>query len=73
MAKNYHGVPHENGWGVKGQGNFQESSVHRTQADAFQQARGLAQKRGGEVVIHRRDGQIRERNTYGSDPYPPEG
>lgn len=73
MAKNYHVVPHDDGWGVKGQGNSRASSVHSTQNDAFQQARGLAKRRGGEVFIHGRDGQIRERNSYGSDPYPPEG
>ena len=30
-------------------------------------------KGGGEVFIHGRDGKIRERNTYGHDPFPPQG
>ena len=74
MAKrNYHVVQRGGGWGVLGEGKSRSASNHTTQQQAFEAARELAQKTGGEVFVHGRNGQIRERNTYGSDPYPPEG
>lgn len=71
--QNQHVVPHENGWAVKGAGNSRASSVHKTQSEAIKAARTAAKNQGSEMLIHGRNGQIRERNTYGSDPFPPEG
>ena len=31
----------------------------------------MSQKQGAELYIHRRDGLIREKNSYGNDPNPP--
>jgi len=72
-GKNQHVVPHDSGWAVKGAGNSKATSVHSTQADAIQQARGIAQNQESEMLIHGQNGQIRERNSYGNDPYPPKG
>ena len=36
-------------------------------------ARVIAIKNEGELFIHNRKGQIRDRNSYGNDPYPPDG
>lgn len=45
-----------------------------TQADAIERMREIAQRQALEGYIHRKDNnQIRERNSYGNDPYPPEG
>ncbi|GHA20433.1 hypothetical protein GCM10007989_14360 [Devosia pacifica] len=71
--KNQHVVPHEAGWAVKGAGNQKATSVHPTQAKAIAAAKETAKSHGSEMLIHGRNGQIRERNTYGSDPYPPKG
>jgi hypothetical protein len=71
--KNQHVVPHSNGWAVKGEGNTKASSVHQTQRAAESAARQSAVRTGSEVLIHGRDGRIRERNTYGQDPFPPKG
>ena len=71
--KNQHVVPHSAGWAVKGAGNQRASSVHPTQSDAIAAARDTAVKGRSEVLIHGRDGQIRDRSTYGKDPYPPKG
>ena len=71
--KNQHVVPHEGGWAVKGAGNNKATSVHSTQAAAIKSATGIAKNQGSEMLIHGRNGQIRERNTYGKDPYPPKG
>ena len=71
--KNQHVVPHEQGWAVKGEGNTRASSVHPTQRAAIEAARESAVSNRSEMLIHGRNGQIRERNTYGNDPNPPKG
>ena len=72
-GKNQHVVPHDAGWAVKGAGNSKATSVHATQAEAIEQARSIAQNQGSEMLIHRQNGQIREKNSYGNDPFPPKG
>lgn len=71
--KNQHVVPHPRGWAVKGAGNERASSVHSTQKAAEAAARQTAMRNQSEVLIHGRNGRIRERNTYGNDPHPPKG
>lgn len=71
--KNQHVVPHDRGWALKGAGNERVTSVHETQALAIKAARQSAINQGSEMLIHGQNGQIRERNTYGKDPYPPKG
>ncbi len=71
--KNQHVVPRNNGWAVKSAGSERASSIHSTQAEAISQARSNAMKQNSEMLIHGKNGQIRERNSYGSDPYPPKG
>lgn len=73
MGKNQHVVPHEGGWAVRGKGNSRATSVHQTQAEAIADATQIATNQQSEVLIHGRDGQIRERNSHGHDPYPPKG
>ena len=69
-----HVVPHPDGWAVRGEGNSRATSVHDTQREAINVAREIARNQGGELLIHGRDGQIRERDSAGNnDPYPPRG
>ena len=42
-----------------------------TQAQAIERAREQAQRQQVEVVIHRKDGTIRDSDSYGNDPNPP--
>jgi len=72
MGKHQHVVPHEKGWAVKGEGNARASSIHATQAQAISAARETAIRERSEMLIHGENGRIRERNTYGKDPFPPE-
>lgn len=72
-GKNQHVVRREDGWAVRGEGNTRDTSHHPTQAQAYGAAREIAQRQQSEVFIHGRDGKIRERNTFGKDPFPPEG
>ena len=72
-GKNVHVVPHEDGWATRTEGASRAGKVHRTQDQAWDAARGTAKDRGAEAFLHGRDGRIRERNSFGSDPYPPPG
>lgn len=72
-GKNQHVVPHNGDWAVKGAGNSKATAVVDTQKEAAKIAREIAINQQSELFIHRPNGQIRERNTYGDDPYPPEG
>ena len=68
---NQHVVPHNGKWAVKGEGNERATAVCDTQADAIEKAREIAINQGAEVVIHRPDGRIRDKDSYGKDPCPP--
>lgn len=70
---NQHVVPHLDRWAVKPAGSQRPSSVHDTQRQAIDRARGIARSLGVELLIHGQDGRIRERDTYGRDPFPPRG
>lgn len=71
MGKNQHVVPTGDDWGVRGEGNERLTSIHDTQAEAEAAAREIAINQRSEVVIHRPDGRIRDRDSYGNDPFPP--
>jgi len=70
---NQHIVPHENGWAVKSEGSEKATQVFNTQKEAIERGRGIAINQKSELLIHNREGQIRERNSYGNDPHPPKG
>jgi Uncharacterized protein conserved in bacteria (DUF2188) len=76
MAKkvNYHVVPRDDGWAIKKEGSKRASDTAPTQRGAEQRAKELSSKNGGgEVVIHRPDGKIRDKDTMAParDPMPP--
>jgi hypothetical protein len=49
------------------------TSTHRTQEAAIDEGRAAAKRNESKLIIHGRDGKIREKNTYGKDPFPPKG
>ena len=59
-------------WQVLGEGNSRATSVTKTQREAISIARNIAINQKSEVVIHGVNGKIRNKNSYGNDPYPPE-
>jgi uncharacterized protein YdaT len=71
MGKNQHVVRRPEGWGVRGEGNTRDTSVHPTQEKAIDAARDIAKNQRSEVVIHGRDGRIRDKDSFGPDPAPP--
>jgi uncharacterized protein YdaT len=71
MSKNQHVVPKGQKWAVRGEGNQRLTSTHRTQGAAINRATSIARREHSEVVIHRSNGQIRDKDSYGPDPDPP--
>jgi hypothetical protein len=70
-GKSQHVVPASGKWSVRAAGAARATSVHTTQAEAIKVAAELAKNQKSELYIHGRDGRIRERNSYGSNSYPP--
>lgn len=66
--KDYWTVPHKDGWAVKREGNDKATSVHKTQEQAWAETKERAREQKGEAYLQDKQGKIRERNTYGSDP-----
>lgn len=72
MAKrNVHVVPANGEWAVRRGGSERASRVENTQRQAIEQANRIGQRERVEVIIHGRDGRIREKNSHGNDPFPP--
>jgi len=71
MGKNQHVVPYDGEWAVKGAGNGKATIIVPTQQEAITIAREIAINQQSELFVHGRNGQIRARNSYGNDPYPP--
>ncbi len=68
--KEVHTVPNPNGSGWVNEVAGRITSGHRKQSAAIEEGRRQAIQREAEHVIHNRHGQIRDKNSYGNDPYP---
>ena len=69
-----HVVPNpKGGWDIKKPNATRASSHHETQAEAEARAKEILTRNGGEVVIHDKEGKIRDSDTVapGRDPFPP--
>jgi uncharacterized protein YdaT len=70
--RSQHVVPNpRGGWSVKTAGASRATRVFDGQDEAIRYARDLAKRAHTELYVHRRDGTIRNKNSYGLDPYPP--
>ena len=70
-TKNIHVVPRNEGWVIRREGTVKATSVHGTQREAVDAGRAIAKRQSGELIVHGRDGRIRDRDSYGQDPNPP--
>lgn len=59
---------HPEGWQVKREGADRASAITETQAAAIDIGHGIAQRQKTELYVTGRNGQIRERNSFGNDP-----
>lgn len=74
MRKNIHVVSNpQGGWSTKQENAERSSGNFRTQREAIDRAIEIAKNNKQEVAIHGIDGKIRQKNSYGNDPYPPKG
>jgi hypothetical protein len=73
MSKNsQHVVPHPGGgWSVKKGGSTHATRIFETQREAVTYGRKISKNQGSELYVHGRDGMIRSKDSYGSDPNPP--
>ena len=70
---NQHVVPRDGGWAVQPAGGRRATALFDTQAEAIARGREIAITQGSELFVHRPNAQIRNRNSYGNDPFPPRG
>ena len=74
MRKEIHVTKGQDGsWRVKQPSNQKASAVCETQANAKEVAKVIAQNQGLEMYVHGINGKIREKFSYGHDPFPPRG
>lgn len=75
MAKKpeVHTLPHGDGWANKRSGSKRVSKTFDTKAAAEAAGRETARRENTEHLIHKKDGTIGERNSYGNDSFPPKG
>ncbi|MCF8350513.1 MAG: DUF2188 domain-containing protein [Bacteroidales bacterium] len=67
-GKNQHIIKHPDGWAVKGAGNRKATKVAQTRKEMISKGRKIAKYQKSEVIIHGKNGQIREKDSYGNDP-----
>lgn len=73
MGKNQHVVPHNGDWAVRGANNSKVTKIFDTQREAIEAARDIAINQQSELIIHRPNGQIRDKDSFGNDDFPPKG
>jgi len=73
MKRNVHVLPRGDRWAVEKEKSQRASNLVDTQKEAIEIAKEYAKQDQSELVIHKKDGTIREKNSYGNDPYPPKG
>lgn len=73
MAKtSHHVIPAiQGGWSVKKGGAERASKHFEKQTQAIDWARNASKNAKSELVIHRRDGTIRQKDSHGADLLPP--
>lgn len=71
MKRSQHVVPNpKGGWSVRQYGAVRATRVFDHKEDAVSFAKSLARKASSDLYIHRRDGTIQARDSFGHDPHP---
>ncbi len=69
MKKPFIHVVNRNGsWGVEEEGRTDDFREFRNKEEAVEAGRNLAKQNQVELIVHRQDGSIGERDSYGNDP-----
>lgn len=59
------------GWSVRKTGAERAEKTFGVKDDAIRYGRAMARVRQTDLIVHKRDGRISERTSYGCDPGPP--
>lgn len=73
MQKNVHITPKGKKWAVKTAKSEKAYRVVSTQKEAIDIGKQVASNNKSELLIHGKNGKIRDKNSYGNDNYPPKG
>lgn len=68
MGKKVHVVPQDGSWAVKTDKSEKAYRVVETQKVAIDIARRVAENQHSEMLVYGRNGQIRQKNSFGNDP-----
>ena len=69
MARlSHHVLPHGEGWAVKKGGATRASRVFETKKEAVDYGREVSRRQRSELVLHDREGSIRNSDSHGNDP-----
>lgn len=71
MKATNHVVPSSSGWSVKKSGAAKASKTFDTKVKAVKYGRELSKNEKTELYVHKKNGMIQEKNSYGNDPLPP--
>jgi len=61
------------GWAVKKAGATRASKKFKTKDEAVKYGRKVSESEKSDLYIHKKDGTIQNRNSYGNVPHPPKG
>jgi uncharacterized protein DUF2188 len=63
----------DGGWAVVKSGAERASKRFASQADAVQWGRQVSRNQGIDLYIHRNDGTVERKDSFGDDSHPPRG
>ena len=69
--KSNHVVSTTDGWAVRKSGAQRASKNFKSKQEAKDYGIRLSKVEKTELYIHKKDGRIQNRNSYGNDPFPP--
>ncbi len=73
MKKNVHVTPKGENWQIKTANSSKANKVVNTQKEAIGIGKNIATNNKSELLIHGKNGQIRAKDSYGNDTFPPKG
>jgi Uncharacterized protein conserved in bacteria (DUF2188) len=71
VRKTNHVIPSSDGWAVLKSGAERASKKFDTKDSAVEYAIQLSKNEKTELYIHKKNGMIENKNSYGNDPNPP--
>lgn len=68
---NQHVIPNNGQWQLKRENASRATKTFDTQKEAIAYGRNIAIRQQSELIIHDRQGRIRDKDSYGNDSCPP--